>query len=204
MYVVKVPGFFWRMFPGIIWRLPGKGRKIYLTFDDGPTPDVTDFVLDTLAEFNAKATFFCLGKNVKAHPALYKRILMEGHTTGNHSYSHLNGWETADEIYYDDIAECALKVKSDLFRPPYGKISLNQMQHLKKNYHIVMWDVLSGDFDPEISVKKCLSNILQNTHEGSIVVLHDNVKAEPVLKKVLPQVLKYFSDGGYSFSAIRV
>jgi len=202
MYVAKIPGFFWRLFPGILWRLPVKDRSLFLTFDDGPTAGVTDFVLETLEEYNAKAAFFCIGKKVAALPQMYEKILMKGHSTGNHTYNHLNGWDTDDEIYYDDIDRCAAVVKSQLFRPPYGKISLSQINHLKPRFKIVMWDVLSGDFDVNLSADACLKNVLRHAREGSIIVMHDSAKAEPKLRYVLPRILEFFSEGGYRFSAL--
>jgi peptidoglycan/xylan/chitin deacetylase (PgdA/CDA1 family) len=202
MYVSKVPGFFWRLFPGIVWRLPMKEKTLFLTFDDGPTPGVTDFVMNTLDEYNAKATFFCIGKIVSAHPKMFEDILKRGHSVGNHTYNHLNGWQAEDEVYYDDIAQCAKEVNSNLFRPPYGKITLPQMRYLKPQYKIVMWDVLSGDFDPLLSAESCLENVLRHSREGSIIVLHDSMKAEPKVKFVLPRVLEYFSEAGYTFQAL--
>jgi len=202
MYVSKVPGIFWRLFPEILWRVPAKEKNLYLTFDDGPTPGVTEFVLDTLDQFNAKATFFCIGKNVTAHPELYATLLKKGHAVGNHTHNHLNGWETADELYYDNIAQCAEMVNSNLFRPPYGKISLSQLHFLKTKYLVVMWDVLSGDFDAQLSPEKCLNNVLHHTREGSIIVLHDSMKAAPNLKFALPRAMEHFSKQGYSFKKL--
>lgn len=203
MYVSKVPGIFWRLFPGVLGQVATKEKTLYLTFDDGPTPGVTDLVLDMLDTYNAKATFFCLGKNVAAHPDLYARILKNGHAVGNHTYNHLNGWETEDEIYYDNIEQCAEVVESDLFRPPYGKISLSQMSYLKRNYKIVMWDVLSGDFDLALAPEDCLKNVLRHAQKGSIIVLHDSVKAASKVEYMLPRVLKYFSENDYSFAALK-
>ena len=203
MYVSKVPGFFWRLFPGLLWRVPVNDRSLFLTFDDGPIPDVTDYVLETLDEYNARATFFCLGKNVAAHPSLYDEIKSRGHAVVNHTHHHLNGWETDDEVYYDDIAECAKLVKSNLFRPPYGKISLAQINYLKPQYKIVMWDVLSGDFDQTRSPDACLKNVLRNTREGSIIVMHDSAKAKLTLTYALPRILEFFTAGGYRFTSLQ-
>lgn len=203
MYVSKVPGFFWRLFPGLLWRVPVKDRSLFLTFDDGPVPGVTDYVLETLDRYNARATFFCIGKNVQAHPALYNEIRKHGHAVGNHTHHHLNGWETEDETYYDDIALCSQMVKSSLFRPPYGKISLAQINYLKPQYKIVMWDVLSGDFDPFLPQEACLKNVLRNAREGSIILMHDTAKAEPSLTYALPRLLEFFTEAGYRFSALQ-
>src|SRR5262245_27732083 len=130
MYVSKVPGFFWRLFPGVVGQVKTREKNLYLTFDDGPTPGVTEFILDQLDHYNAKATFFCIGKNVVAHPELYREIIHRGHKVGNHTQNHLNGWETEDEVYYDNIVQCAEHVQSNLFRPPYGKLTLSQMSYL--------------------------------------------------------------------------
>ncbi len=202
MYVSKVPGFFWRLFPGLVWRVPANDRSLFLTFDDGPVPGVTDYVLQTLDEYDAKGTFFCIGKNVAAHQKLYDSILKKGHAVGNHTYHHLNGWETDDEIYYDDIARCARVVKSAFFRPPYGKISFAQIKYLKLQYKIVMWDVLSGDFDEQLSAEACLKNVLRHAQEGSVIVMHDSLKAESKLRYALPRVLEFFTEGGYRFASL--
>ncbi len=200
--MTKVPGFFWRLFPGLVWRIPNNEGKIFLTFDDGPNPGTTEFILETLDQFNAKATFFCAGKNVEANPKLYKSILDKGHGVGNHTYNHLSGWEVEDEIYYDDINHCSRIVQSNLFRPPYGKISLSQIGFLKPNFRIVMWDVMAGDFDENLSGELCVLNVIRHAREGSIIVFHDSIKAEPRLKHALPRVIEYFAVGGYRFEPI--
>jgi len=202
MYVSKVPGIFWRLFPDILWRMPVKEKSLYLTFDDGPTPGITEFVLDTLKLYRAQATFFCIGKNVAAHRAIFNRVLRENHSVGNHTYRHLNGWETEDEFYYDDIEQCAQEVKSRLFRPPYGKITLPQIRLLRSRYKIVMWDVLSGDFDLHLSAEACLKNVLRNAREGSVIVLHDSVKAEAKVKFALPHILQHFTQAGFAFKTL--
>lgn len=202
MYVSKVPGFFWRLFPGVVGQVPTKENTLFLTFDDGPTPGVTDAVLDMLDKHNAKATFFCIGKNVAAHPDLYAEVVKRGHTVGNHTHNHLNGWDTDDETYFDNIDQCAQLVESDLFRPPYGKITLSQMGYLRRNYKIMMWDVLSGDFDPELKPETCLGNVLRHAGKGSIIVMHDSVKAAPKVEYVLPRVLKHYAERGFEFHGL--
>ncbi len=203
-YFVKTPWLLKKCFPSCIWDMASKEKKIYLTFDDGPHPEATSFVLDELKKHNAKATFFCIGRNVAEHPQLYKRILEEGHRAGNHTNNHLNGWKVTDEEYFRNIQEAAKYIDTDYFRPPYGRISRFQVGLIqsKMNLKIVMWDVLSGDFDTEITAEKCTSNVIKNTESGSIVVFHDSAKAFERLKETLPKTLIYFSGLGYNFEAI--
>ena len=203
-YPVKTPEFVKLIFPELIWDYKKNDEKrIYLTFDDGPNPGTTPWILDTLKYYNAKATFFCVGANVEKNEELYQNILNQGHKTGNHSNNHLNGWKTKTSLYLKNVEECANKVKSNLFRPPYGKIRLKQKNLLlKQNYKIVMWDIIAGDFDENIHPETCLKNITNFGKEGSIIVLHDSVKAWKNLEYVLPKVLKHYSDLGYSFNAL--
>ncbi len=185
----------------MIWDLPKQGT-IYLTFDDGPVPGVTDVILDQLKDAGALATFFCIGDNVKKHPDLYNRIQADGHATGNHTFHHLNGWKTENETYFEDVQLCDAVVKSELFRPPYGRISYNQIQELKKEYKIIMWDVLSGDFDTTIDADTCTGHVIANATDGSIIVFHDSEKAKERVLKSLPVILKYFKEKGFKFEAI--
>jgi peptidoglycan/xylan/chitin deacetylase (PgdA/CDA1 family) len=203
-YPVKTPEFVKLIFPELIWDFKKNDEKrIYLTFDDGPNPGTTPWILDTLKYYNAKATFFCVGANVEKNEELYQNILNQGHKSGNHSNNHLNGWKTKTSLYLKNVEECANKVKSNLFRPPYGKIRLKQKNLLlKQNYKIVMWDIIAGDFDENIHPETCLKNITNFGKEGSIIVLHDSVKAWKNLEYVLPKVLKHYSDLGYSFNAL--
>ena len=202
MYLVKTPAFIQNLFPNFIWSIPTREKVIYLTFDDGPIPEVTPWVLQQLAIHNAKATFFCVGDNVKKHLDVYEQVLHDGHSIGNHTFNHLNGWGTDNLPYFHNIRHCAHLVNSKLFRPPYGKLKPRQIQFLQRHYRIVMWDVLSGDFDPKLSQDQCLSNVLEKTKEGSIVVFHDSLKAADKLRFVLPKVLNHFSDLGYRFEAL--
>ena len=184
--------------------MPSTEKKIYLTFDDGPHQTATPFVLDELKKYNAKATFFCIGKNVIEQPQLYKRILIEGHKVGNHTQNHLNGWKVSDEQYFKNISEAATHIDSDLFRPPYGRISQFQIAALiKQKMKIIMWDVLSGDFDPKINAATCTSNVVKNVANGSVIVFHDSEKAFEKMKVSLPETLSYFSRFGYSFEVIQ-
>ncbi|MBI2280917.1 MAG: polysaccharide deacetylase family protein [Bacteroidetes bacterium] len=202
MYVVKTPKILKKTYPKCIWDIPSVEKNIYLTFDDGPTPKVTDWVLDELTKYKAKATFFCIGKNAVENPELFARITDEKHTIGNHTFSHSNGWKTKEYTYLKDVIKCQQVVKTKLFRPPYGKLTRVQTNSIHKKFKIVMWDVLSADFDTTITPEKCLQNVLKNTSKGSIVVFHDSKKAEKNLKFVLPKMLKHFSELGFEFKAI--
>jgi peptidoglycan-N-acetylglucosamine deacetylase len=197
-YFVKTPWWLKKIYSSCVWSIDTKAKELYLTFDDGPHPVATPFVLDVLKQHNAKASFFCIGKNVKAHPEIYHRILAEGHSVGNHTQHHLNGWKTDTETYLADTAEAARYIGSTLFRPPYGRIKKQQIRRMK-DYTIVMWDVLSGDFDIELSKEKCAHRVLWNARPGSVVVFHDSEKAFPRLEYALPATLAYFSLQGYTF-----
>jgi len=185
-----------------LWRVKTQEKKIYLTFDDGPQPAITDWVLDILKEHNAKATFFCVGENVRKHNDVYKRILAEGHSVGNHTYNHLYGWRTDTKRYIENTKKCAELVDSKLFRPPYGRMKPSQYSKLKQHYSIVMWDVLSGDFDQKITKEKCLKNVLDYSREGSIVLFHDSIKAKANMEFALPIFLKQFSEKGFVFEKL--
>jgi len=204
MYLAKTPQFFQSLFPNFVWRLPTAEKNIHLTFDDGPVPEVTPWVLDELKKYNAKASFFCVGDNIKKYPEIFQRIIDEGHTVGNHSFNHLSGWATDNISYFHNIRYCASLVNSKYFRPPYGRIKPTQAQFLQRHYKIIMWDVLSGDFDQSISNQQCYKNVMDNAKEGSIVVFHDNVKALQKLKYALPKVLDSYSKMGYSFDRINL
>jgi len=188
MYFTRTPAYLKSLFGGLTWDVP-ETDAIFLTFDDGPVPGVTDKVLDMLAASEVKATFFCIGHNEK-HPAeLYRRILDEGHAVGNHTFHHLNGWRSNDETYLEDVEKCADLVSSRLFRPPYGRIGYRQMQLLKQQYRIIMWDVLSGDFDELLTADDCANNVLSGMRGGSIIVWHDSEKAAPRMLPALERVL---------------
>jgi peptidoglycan-N-acetylglucosamine deacetylase len=202
MYFVRTPRLIQALMPSFTWRVPTSEKVIHLTFDDGPIPEVTPWVLDTLSQYDARATFFCVGENVGRYPTLFQRLSAEGHAVGNHTHNHLNGWQTTDFSYIRNISTCDELVQSPLFRPPYGRIKPSQRQSLGQHYQIVMWDVLSGDFDPELSEAQCLANVVRNTRRGSIVVLHDSLKAEQKLRFVLPRVLEHFTLRGYRFEPV--
>ena len=240
-YPVKTPGIVQSIFGRYRWRFQmdkkpahGQDKEVYLTFDDGPIPEITTWVLKKLSEYNAKATFFCVGENVKKHPQIFQKIITDRHSVGNHTHNHLNGWRTNKEEYLNNIEKAETSFQSrwlsgsvssphryrnqsslqkqttpnhqlstKLFRPPYGKIKTNQANKIiEKGYDIVMWDVMSGDFDLSLSKEKCLKNVLKNTNSGSIVVFHDSEKAFKNLEYVLPKTLAYFTEKGYVFKGI--
>ncbi|XGA85314.1 polysaccharide deacetylase family protein [Polaribacter sejongensis] len=200
-----------RFFSTYTWRFLSDKKEIFLTFDDGPTPEITEFVLTELKKYNAKATFFCIGKNIQNHPEIFSKLITDGHSIGNHTQNHLKGWKSETNAYLKNALECeqtitqfnTSTITQKLFRPPYGKIKKNQAKQLiEKGYKIIMWSVLSADFDTTISNEKCLENVLKNTEPGSIIVFHDSVKAAERMKYALPKVLKHFSDKGFVFKAI--
>jgi peptidoglycan/xylan/chitin deacetylase (PgdA/CDA1 family) len=202
MYLVHTPQYVQALFPGLVWKMSPRHKEIFLTFDDGPIPEVTPWVLDTLAQFDAKATFFCVGDNVRKYPRIFDSVIEAGHTVGNHTHNHLSGWSTENISYFHNIRHCARRVQSSLFRPPYGKMKPSQLQFLQRHYCIVMWDVLSGDFDRHINPEDVYQNVIQNASAGSIVVFHDSLKAKENLEYALPRVLAHFAEQGYRFSAM--
>jgi peptidoglycan/xylan/chitin deacetylase (PgdA/CDA1 family) len=209
-YLIRTPSLLKKLYPSCTWNFAREEKSIYLSFDDGPHPVATPFVLDALKQYNARATFFCIGKNVVSHPDIYKRILNDGHKTGNHTFNHLNGLKVPDKEYMDNIKEARKYIDSNLFRPPYGRISKFQIRLLtnaennkrQQPLKIIMWDVLSADFDISLTGEKCSANVTKNARGGSIVVFHDSEKAFPRLEKALPETLKYFSGEGYTFKSV--
>jgi peptidoglycan/xylan/chitin deacetylase (PgdA/CDA1 family) len=206
-YFVKTPWWLKRIYDSYTWSIPSSEKNLFLTFDDGPHPEATPFVLKQLKQYDALATFFCIGKNVVTYPEIYKQILKEGHSSGNHTYNHLNGWRTSNDLYMKDIALASKEINSNLFRPPYGRITSFQAKNLKavmqgKEAKVIMWDVLSADFDIDCTPEQCLANVILATVPGSIIVFHDSEKAFPKLQYALPRMLKYFSEKGYSFKSL--
>lgn len=197
--------------PSLLWNMPRNSKTIYLSFDDGPHPEITPWVLKTLNEHQAKATFFCVGENISKYPEVFQQLISEGHSFGNHTHNHLKGWKTSTSNYLENVlkAEVVISKFSEntedqkLFRPPYGKIKPSQAKRLQLlNYKIVMWDALSADFDPTLSAEDCYKNVIKTSKAGSIVVFHDSEKASEKLKTVLPRILEYYSEKGFNFKGL--
>ena len=208
-YWIKTSLLIKKLFSKYVWDIPNTENKIYLTFDDGPTPEITEWVLQELKKYNAKATFFCIGNNIEKHPEIFLKVIAEGHSIGNHTFNHLNGWKTSTEEYLTNFKRCETEIYKlktadcHLFRPPYGKIKFSQAEKLRQlGYKIIMWDVLSADFDISISKERCLENATKKVTSGSIIVFHDSVKAFPNLEYTLPKALKYFKEKGFVFEKL--
>ncbi len=202
MYLVKTPSIIKPIAKDFLWNISTSEKEIYLTFDDGPTPGVTNIVLDLLKKYSASATFFCLGKNVEAHPEIFARIKSEGHSIGNHTWDHPDGWKTHDISYLKNVLKASQQISGKLFRPPYGRITPAQVNAIKKRYLPVMWSVLSADFDKSISKEQCLDNVLNNVENGSIIVFHDSEKAKKNMLYALEESLLFFTSEGYTLRAI--
>ena len=203
-YITTTPAWL-RMAMGakLLWEMPQEATPtIYLTFDDGPHPIATPFVLEQLARYNAHGTFFCVGQRVEENPSLFQSIRNSGHTVGNHTYNHLNGWETDTNAYLANIQQANTVIGSKLFRPPYGRIRRKQVKLLANNYRICMWSILSGDFDMDLSPEACLTNVLQSIKPGAIIVFHDSEKAWKHLEYVLPRVLEYCTRQGWQMKSL--
>jgi len=205
MYLVKTPWLIKKLYPELIWNINPAGRCIYLTFDDGPIPIVTPFVLNILKQYNAKATFFCIGDNVTKYPDIFEQVKNDGHAIGNHTYNHLKGWKTTDDAYLQNFLQADKLLNTALFRPPYGRIKRSQaklLREAKPGLKVIMWNVLSGDFDITLKPERCLNNVLNNTAGGDIVLFHDSLKAFPRLEYALPAAMEYWSKQGFSFNAL--
>lgn len=218
MYLVKSPLLLKWFYSSLIWNKSRSEKIVYLTFDDGPIPNVTDFVLNTLKTFKIKATFFCIGDNIIKHPEIFERVKNDGHGVGNHTFNHLNGWQTDDDTYINNVLKCQDLTQSNLFRPPFGRIKKSQIRKLEDQslklranpqlitqnpqLQIIMWDVLSGDFDTQISPSHCYRNVIKNTKNGSIIVFHDSLKAFGRLQFALPRTLNYLIAQGYQFGTL--
>ena len=202
MYIVRPTYILRKIYPNAVWRMPSDENKIYLTFDDGPIPVVTPNVLDILKEENVKATFFCVGENVVKNNDIYERILNEGHALGNHTHNHLNGWKTHGNQYAKNVLKCAEVIDSKLFRPPYGRAKKSQVTLLSSQFKIIMWDVLSGDYDKSTSPEQCLKNVNTYVRNGSVVVFHDSVKAQVNVEYALPRFIKFAKEKGFEFGVL--
>ena len=218
LVTVKTPVVAKKLFPNYVWNMPRTEKNIYLTFDDGPTPKITNWTLDILKQYKAKASFFCIGNNIEKHSEIFQNILNNGHAIGNHTHNHIKGWKTKAEDYLTNIDLCESVLKSqvvsseianqnslivNLFRPPYGQITPKQGKKLMAlGYKIIMWDILSFDWDKSVSPEQCLDNVLKKASNGSIIVFHDSLKASKNMQYALPKVLEHFTKKGYFFKSL--
>lgn len=204
-FLVKTPWWLKKLYPGCLWDMPAKEKKLYLSFDDGPHPTITPYVMEELKKYNAKATFFCIGENVMKFPEQYRLYKEQGHAVGNHTQHHINGWKSDDIVYLNDIKEAGEHIDSSLFRPPYGRMKKSQVRKMltgDKKLRIVMWNILAGDWVPELSPEKCYRRIKRKISDGDIIVLHESDKSWERMSYVLPRLLEEFSQKGYSFEII--
>jgi len=206
LYFTKTPAYIKRLFSSQTWSNPQPEKTVYLTFDDGPIPEVTPWVIALLNQHQIKATFFCIGDNIRKHPEIFQQIIAHNHRVGNHTFNHLNGWKTPPNEYIENALECENLLASSsqkLFRPPYGKISIKQSKRLlEMGFKVIMWDVLSADFDQSITPEKCLQNVIKHVENGSIIVFHDSLKARKNLEYALPKTLAYLLEKGYKFKTL--
>jgi peptidoglycan/xylan/chitin deacetylase (PgdA/CDA1 family) len=202
VHFVSPPFLLRRFYNKLTWNFPTTEKVLYVTFDDGPIPEVTPFVLEQLKNYNAKATFFCIGENIEKHPEIFKQVKEDGHTTANHTFHHLNGWDVTDQLYFESVERVRPFVGTKFFRPPYGRIRKSQIKMLQPRFSIIMWDVLTYDFDKNISPEKCFLNVIRHTKNGSIILFHDSIKAQKNLRYALPKTLEHFSNAGFEFRSI--
>lgn len=204
-WIVKTHWLIKLIFKNQIWKIPAQNKTLYLTFDDGPIPEVTPWVLEVLKHYNVKATFFCIGDNVRKYPEILEHVISQGHSIGNHTFNHLKGWKHSKKEYTNNVLACSnvLPTNTSLFRPPYGKITPTQSKYLRRlGYKIIMWDVLSMDYDTTTTKTVCLANVIDNVEDGSIIVFHDSIKAFKNLKYVLPKSLEILKKRGYKFKTL--
>jgi len=202
MIIEQPPRIYRWFFPGALWRIPapkGKPQNVYLTFDDGPIPEMTPWILKTLDNYNIKATFFCVGENVRQYPALYNTLIEKGHRVGNHTFNHLQGVRCRSKNYIRNIAEATKYIDSDLFRPPHGHMRFHQFFRLRRLFRIVMWDVVTRDYSPHMTAKGVLNNIKRYTRDGSIIVFHDSLKAKGRIEEALPKAIEWLLKEGFQF-----
>lgn len=204
--MTRIPEIFQWLFPRLVWKLPSTEKVLYLTFDDGPIPELTEFVLAQLKNYNAQATFFCIGDNILKHPEIYEKVNLGGHSIGNHTFKHENAWKTEFEIYLKSVNDCKKIIENksgkQLFRPPYGRITPKLIKHLNQNFKIIMWTVLTKDYDQNLDKDICLNNAIKYSKSGDIIVFHDSLKAEKNLRYVLPKYLAHFANEGYTFRSL--
>jgi peptidoglycan/xylan/chitin deacetylase (PgdA/CDA1 family) len=199
----RPPKLLQSLLPQCFWSLPNKQNKIYLTFDDGPTPEVLPFILKTLDTYKIPATFFCVGENMQKHPDLVKEMQKRNHVIGNHTFNHISGWSTKSKNYFENIEACNKIYRSKLFRPPYGRLRTSQANELRKKYKIIMWDVLSYDYDKKVLPATCFRNVIDATKSGSVIVFHDNVKALKNLEYSLPRSIDFLLKKDFVFDVIK-
>ncbi|MDR2119082.1 MAG: polysaccharide deacetylase family protein [Tannerellaceae bacterium] len=198
--LIEQPPFLYRVFfPGVIWRMPAKEKCVYLTFDDGPVPGITPWVLDTLDRYGVKATFFCVGDNVRKYPGIYQQVLDRGHRTGNHTYNHIQGIRFLTSRYIENVEKASAYIHSDLFRPPHGHMRLPQVWRLRRSYRIIMWDVVTRDYSPRMTPGGVFRAVQKYTRNGSVIVFHDSLKAEKNMKEALPRSIEWLQGEGYNF-----
>jgi peptidoglycan-N-acetylglucosamine deacetylase len=223
MFIHKTNFLMRALYPNVIWRIPSVKKEIFLTFDDGPIPEITEFVLEELEKYQAKATFFCIGGNIEKYPEIFQMVINQQHTIGNHTFNHVRGWDVEDDYYIDNFKKCEeiiverfsifdvknssiehqkSNIEHRMFRPPFGRIKRSQAKEILKTHEIIMWDVLTGDYDQSLSKERVLSKVFQHTEQGSIVLFHDSIKASKNMMYALPRFLEHFSEQGYIFKSL--
>lgn len=200
--IYRVPNIIKKFYPSLVWQIPTKEKVLYLTFDDGPSPGITDWVLEELKKYDAKATFFCIGDKIEKYRTIFDNVISEGHLVANHTYNHLNGWKTDDDKYAENIRKCENLTSTKFFRPPYGRIKKSQIKELQSDYKIIMWTMLSWDFLKNLDQNFSMKNLTEKTKRGDIIVFHDSEKAEHNLKFLLPRVLEYFHSKDFKFEVL--
>ena len=204
MFIEQPPWFYRALFPGVIWRIPAKKKCVYLTFDDGPIPEVTPWVLDILVKYGVKATFFCVGDNVRKHPDIYQMVLDRGHRVGNHTFNHIQGIRFWTKNYLANVEKAAEYIKSDLFRPPHGHMRFPQVVWLRRHYRIIMWDLVTRDYSKKLRGPQVLANVMRYARNGSIITFHDSLKSwcNGNLQYALPRAIDFLKEEGYEFKVL--
>jgi len=202
MLIEQLPAFLRCAYRGVTWRKSSQEKIIYLTFDDGPIPEVTPWVLDVLDKYQIKATFFCVGENAVKHPEVYREVLKRGHRTGNHTYNHIRGFFTSTKTYLENIEKASECINSTLFRPPHGEMRLSQLMEIRKNFEVIQWDVISRDYDKDLSEQKVLNGVKKYVRNGSIIVFHDSLKAQRNMRYAMPRAVEWLLQEGYQFRTL--